>query len=59
MLFTEVETELKEQMEVVKAAGSCLPWEEVQGAETTQGEQWSDVYVGEQATDRSPAPASI
>lgn len=38
MLFTEVETELKGQMEVVKAAGSCLPWEEVQGAETTQGE---------------------
>lgn len=59
MLFTEVETELREQMEVVKAAGSCLLWEEVQGAETTQGEQWSDMCVGEQATDRSPAPPSI
>lgn len=58
MLFSEVETELREQMEVVKTAGSCLLWGEVQGAETTQGEQWSDMYVGE-ATDGPPAPASI
>lgn len=59
MLFTEVETELREQMEVVKAAGSCLLCGEVQGAETTQGEQWSDMYVGEAATDGPPAAASI
>lgn len=59
MLFTEVETELREQMEVVKAAGSCLLCGEVQGAETTQGEQWSDMYVGEEDTDRPSAPASI